>query len=87
MTRKEKLVELGLLLQELQAQQRISDWLEAHTSVQVWTGQDFERGVHHTCTVVRHGEIIAHARGNTEQDARAQAFTVIFTNEAAAKAG
>jgi hypothetical protein len=87
MTRAERILELSLLIDELKAEQRITEWLELHTSVQVWTAQDFDGGAHFICTVIRHGQIIAHARGNNESDARAQAFNVVFTNEAAERAG
>lgn len=87
MSRAQKIAVLDAMLQELRGEQRIGDWLESHTDAQVWTAQSMHGGAHHVCTVIHGGKCIAQGRGDDEQEARKQAFSVVFTNEAADRAG
>jgi hypothetical protein len=87
LSRAEKIAVLDALLQELRGEQRVEDWLNSHTSAVVWTMQSLDDGAHYVCHVVMGGKVIAQAKGDDEAEARKQAFTVVFTNEAAAKVG
>jgi len=81
MSRDEKILALSLMIEDLKAEKRIEDWLRANPSATCWTMQE---GIDRVCTIVRDARTIAHCKGATDDDARAQAFSVIFTNEAAA---
>ena len=80
MNRREQIVALDLLIQQLQAEQRVEDWIKANPTATVWSTQ--ERG-QVVCTVVNDGRTVAHCKGDDEQEARKQAFHAIFTNDAA----
>lgn len=87
MTRAQKLAALDALTEELRGEQRIEDWLIAHTEAQVWTAQSMTPHAHFVATVIQGGRCIAQARGDDEAEARKQAFSAVFTNEAAQRAG
>jgi hypothetical protein len=85
-TRQERIQEFSILLQQLKHEQRVEDWLEAHTSAIVTTGQAIgPGGVKFYCIVTHHGEAIARSFGNDERDAKAHAFSTIFLAEANAR--
>jgi len=84
-TRREQIIAVDLLLQQLRAEQRIADWLESHTAVSVFSFQTLDGGARFACHVRRDYSTIAQGLGETESDARAQAFQAIFANEASAK--
>jgi hypothetical protein len=81
LTRDEKILAISIMVEQLKAEQRIDDWIRANPGVTVWTQPE---GLGRTCSVIRDGRLIAHCKGANDDDARAQAFNVIFTNEAAA---
>lgn len=85
MTRAEKIAALDLMIQQLKIEQRIVDWLEAHPSATVWSmqGTDHDQQRYFSCHVVANGRSVVTAKGNTEDDARAHAFSQIFLREAA----
>lgn len=80
MSRRERIVACTLALEALRQEQRIEDWITANPTAVVWT-LSVGRG-RRVCTVVRDGKVIAKCTGADDTDARAQAFSVIFLNEA-----
>jgi hypothetical protein len=81
MSRAEQILALGIAIERLKAEQRIDDWILANPSATIWSQPV---GRERACTIIRDGRTIAHCKGADDDDARAQAFTVVFTNEAAA---
>jgi len=81
LTRDEKILALSIMVEQLKAEQRIDDWMRAHPGAVCWTMQDGQKRV---CSIILDGKILARCKGANEDDARAQAFNVVFTNEAAA---
>jgi hypothetical protein len=77
----EKILALSIMIEQLKAEQRIDDWIRANPGVTVWTQPE---GLGRTCSIIRDGKLVAHCKGADDDDARAQAFNVVFTNEAAA---
>jgi hypothetical protein len=93
-TRQERIAELDLMIQELQAEERIAAWLVANQGRASIVITGWKAG--HTaaalapwfqCIVICDGAVIAKSTGRTESDARAQAFSAILSNEAADAAG
>lgn len=81
LTRDEKILALSIMIEQLKAEQRIENWMNAHPGAVCWTMQE---GLRRMCTVILDGKTLAQTKGADDDDARAQAFNVIFTNEAAA---
>jgi len=80
LTRDEKILALALMIEELKDEMRIEEWVRKHEAT-VWYQS---KGLLRLCTVVSDGRVIAASVGATDDEARAQAFSVVFTNEAAA---
>jgi hypothetical protein len=81
LTRDERILALSIMIEQLKAEKRIDDWMRANPNTTIWL---MPEGIKRTCTVIRDGVVIAHSKGTDDDDARGQAFTVIFANEAAA---
>ncbi len=81
MTRDEKILALSIMIEDLKAEKRIDDWLRANPGATCWVMQE---GLGRLCTVTRDGRTLAQCKGANDDDARAQAFSVIFLNESAA---
>lgn len=81
LTRDEKILALSVMIEQLKAEKRIEDWMRANPGAVYWTMQE---GRFRLCTIIRDGKTLARCKGADDDDARAQAFSVIFTNEAAA---
>ena len=73
-----------IAIEKLKDEQRISDWIDAHPSVSVWTadGANDNGEPRRLCTVVCDGKVIAAGKGSDDDDARGQAFSAIFLREA-----
>jgi hypothetical protein len=84
MTRAERIEELQLQIQELQIEERIAEWMKANPSfsIESWDSELTDRPWRCKVSYPRQPEI-AIGKGNTEADARAHAFSIIFANESA----
>lgn len=83
LTRDERILALSIMIQQLQDEQRIAAWILANPGTVITFGPSGNRRV---CAVVRDSVLLASNSGADDDDARAQAFSTIFTNEAAALA-
>ncbi|HEY3253299.1 MAG TPA: hypothetical protein VGJ91_05105 [Polyangiaceae bacterium] len=79
----ERILALSIMLEGLKVEQRIDDWTRANPGATFWC-QPEGRG--RLYSIIRDGVLLASCKGVDADDARAQAFTVVFTNEAAALA-
>jgi hypothetical protein len=82
MNRTAQIVALDLMIQQLKAEQRVEDWIKANPTASVWSTATASGVI---CTVVNDGRTVAHCKGDDEQEARAQAFSAVFTSESAAE--
>ena len=77
MSRYEQMIQLALTLQGLQAEERIDRWLREHAGRNVETSFD-PAAQQFRCRVYIGLSWIASGNGESESDARAQAFSKIF---------
>jgi hypothetical protein len=94
MTITERIEELRLQIQELQIEERIAEWMHCHPAVVITSKDTGARTRPWFCDVGPEqtgdgfGGVllkpIAKGRGNTEADARAHAFSIIFAAESGA---
>ena len=83
MSRDEKILAVSLLVEQLKVEQRIAEWTRANPSATFWSQPE---GKGRLYSIIRDGIVVASCKGVDDEDARAQAFNVVFTNEAAALA-
>ena len=81
MSRRERIIAYSLAIEALKQEQRIEEWITANPTAVVWTLPDTKG--RRVCTIVRDGKVVAKSVGADEVDARAQAFSVVFTAEEA----
>lgn len=79
LTREQKVSSLFAMIAELRGEQKIEAWIAAHPQSSIWVTH-----VHGklTCVVIDGGVTVGKGTGDDSVEARKQAFSVVFLNEA-----